>query len=211
MKTNYSKYLIPAAAALILGFTSCGTWKEKAKDAVDNTNKAPELQNDWRGNCKDAGFLPLSAAVALKFGLTDFERKLKLSGDGDCNTVDVTIKYTGTYTVGEQNETQKSLSVRPIDLRYDKVIVVALTDKGKDVLNTANFCGVNDWKIYEEYNLSDKSRLTGCTLIDLPETQYDVFSTSGDQLRFGQTGITSATNNPSQRPTNIEGPGLSKE
>lgn len=195
MNTNFI-----VATALIL--TACS---DDSKDRTENTVRMPELQGSWAGGCEDVSILPLSASAEWTLESLNFTRTAYLSMDGACATQDVMVSYKGEYSVSNGNDDQKKLNAMPIDFSYKTVVITPLTQAGADRLNIG-FCGHSDWAVNTEKDLSEKSTETLCPLIDLPQMQYDIVSTEGGILRFGQTGI--GQNAPllaEERPTALNG------
>lgn len=195
--------------ALVSLASSCG-----GKQAAKNIVREPSLASDSLvGGCEDLMFLPLSASVAMHFGVTEFSRTMYGSLDGSCGTRDVEVTYSGSYSIDKQTAEQKKIDASPIDLTYNKVVVKPLSDAGRDVLNNipGGFCGHQDWKTNQDIDLTTNSTETTCPLIDLPEVQYDLVSTKDSSVRFGATGVKSAPSKMEQRPTELKGMSFNKQ
>jgi hypothetical protein len=181
-----------------MGLMSCSQKDEQKEKplAVD------ELQGHWQSNCLEGQYNALTAKSAL--GIT---QKSLLFVDGKtatevttisslkCDGADIEATVNGTFN----RSSASSPELKAIDIKMDHYKAKPLTEFGVRVMNLAKWCGISDWAIGQERDVTNQVAKEKCFDTHSISTVYSV---AGENLYFGKIGkMTSAA---ADRPTELQ-------
>ena len=192
--------LAPIALSLFVG---CGN-NDSVSDEVDETVGELSLRDTWEKGCHDTGldvFGLDSKIIHYEFG-GELTKTTTLYAEDNCTNPLVEIKETGSYDVGDQVRAD----VFNIDLTFDKVVVTPLNEAGKDALNTADACDINDWAVGTGRDVTaqtSNSPVARCWL-KTPRTLFDIMQNKDDRLMFGAESAGHDKTSVETRPVELE-------
>lgn len=201
LETTVAAAIVGAFAFAALA-SGCGDAKDTVEELAGSID-ASELQHDFADErCREPLALKViggSKRTGYKFSGKDVTRNEQYFSEGDCkDAVAVNVVYRGSYD--KKNEIQDN--VHAIDMTFGKVLVTPLTDAGVKTLNTFNLCGVSDWAVGREVDVTGASRDAKCPVIGTPQAIFDIYTTSDNQLFFGK-GDDGDKSAAEKRPTEI--------
>lgn len=191
------------AGALALALAACNSSDSDGgvRNLVDEDVRESGIVNTWKSECQNV-LLDL-------FGLAAQREEFRIAGDirkvttyyetNDCKDAIIEVQETGSY-----DNVDKSGDNFEIDIHWDKVELKAINDRGRDLLETVQFCGFETWNVDQYQNVTD--RTSDNPVIDrcwtkTPRDQFDLFRVDGDTLYFGSSADKSA---PEGRPTSVD-------
>ena len=178
-------------ASSVVSLAACGA-KEAAKD-IQASLENPDLIHTWENqHCSSSKIAGASFRVQFKFLGNDVQKTEQFYSSADCAELAGEITYSGTFE--KKGEVQKD--VNELNLKFDRVNVVAFNDIGKKILNTFGLCGKSDWEVNRKADLTTQSRDATCVLSALPYEVYDVYQVENDTLFFGNYDNTTAEKRP---------------
>lgn len=204
--SNRSSLLI--ASMLALAVSGCG---DNAKDKVEEIKrgaqeKAQELRlNDaWASRCGNVSLdlLGLSSRTeSYDFG-ANLQRSQTFFAEDNCVTPVIRVDENGSYDLGQK----LANGAYPLDLQIQTVAITPLAQNGADLLNAAQFCGVNDWAVGQARNVTSS---TGDFVLNkcwtkTPRALSDLALVDGDQLLLGLVSEGADKSAPEKRPTQLD-------
>jgi hypothetical protein len=192
-------------AVCSLSAAGCGnSLKDAANDAAGVFDgRASELQYKFLDDtCREPLALKIIGAsqrTSFEFSGLSMTRNEQYFSEEDCKgDVAIDVYYRGKYSQGDEVQA----NVHPIDLSYDSVTVVPRNEAGVKVLNTFDFCGITDWTVDREDNVTTVSRDAKCPAEGTPKNVFDLYSMKDDVLVFGK-GKDSDKATPQTRATEL--------
>jgi hypothetical protein len=119
----------------------------------------------------------------------------RVSASGNCVGLEVEVARTGTY----QRRGQVTGNTFQVDTLIESIRVKPLTALGAQVLNLAGWCGISDWAVNQEKDVTAKTGSERC-FAKQPATTYSVYSVEGNRLYFGRG---EETTQPARRPVEL--------
>lgn len=188
-----------------LGVASCGKSADDTvhdiKNGVANLLKTGAIVGSWEGPCDKSEILNLGGRASLKFSPNDFQREVQLFGNDKCESFNISVITSGEFTLGSGEGYPEK--VYPVDYHFNKVVVKPLTDAGVKALESGALCGVKDWKVNEEKDLTSVSGKLGCVLPAMPSSVFDVVRVDDKTLKTGALGLPFAPNKAESRPKDV--------
>ncbi len=179
-KTNVT--VMSALAGFTLLMCGCA---EGTKNAVSNVAKAAESQGTWGSKCRSSDIFDVSMKEYQQLSGEDTKLIREYYTEDGCVEPAIRVTYEGKFLVGNEVAGLPK-ETRDIDLAYKKVLVLPITEAGKNLLETLNLCGQNKWAVGEHQDLTDKSGEALCALNDTPYALFDIFRVENDQLTLGK-------------------------
>lgn len=200
MSKTKSMALVSGVMLVAASAIGCGNSVDDAKEAA----KAPELQKSWQAErCDSIGSLRLigaSTRQGYEFSGETLKKVDQIYSEADCVEPAVSVTYTGVFTTHDEI----APDVSPFEVTFQSVQVVPMNEKGKDLLNTVNFCGKKDWAIHVPADLTAAARGNLCPLDALPKSRFDIYSVQDGVLYFGKgddDDLTAAESRPVELDT----------
>ena len=188
-----SEVFMFAVAALSATAFSAACSKHDASPAPAEkvqTQSAQDLQGSWKSTCSDAQLFGLSESSSLTVDGSKATQVTSTSAQGDCASTAVEVTQMATLTPTTVN------GMNHVDITVTSAKVKPLNETGVGILNLASFCGMTDWKVGEERDITQQSGGGRC-YPKLPKTYYNVYGIEDGKLYFGSGDI----NHPEYRPT----------
>ena len=182
--------------------SSCGiiNTAEKGKKSEEN---APELAGDWKSACVANSALKLSHTQRdFNFNaIGDFDKTESFFKDDLCDESFVTYQVMGTYD--EKGENPENADIQMINFTVNEANLTADTGGAVTILNGLKFCGISDWKMGEERNITSQD-CTGFKVNkgDVIFESYKLEDNNSD-LYLGQKFVFLAKDNSNERPKDV--------
>ncbi|MES2965063.1 MAG: hypothetical protein V4760_14350 [Bdellovibrionota bacterium] len=107
-----------------------------------------------------------------------------------CGSTAVVITQSAVMGAGSTNG-----QGREVDITVTSVRVKPVTETGVGILNLRAFCGMTDWEVGVERDVTGATGGRAC-FPKLPKTFYDIFSIEEGKLYFGKGDISSVQTRP---------------
>ena len=189
---------LSAACALV----ACGT---KTADDVSQAGKniagEPGLQGKWTSSCGKVEALKTSGKSTYIFEPLKYEKNLMFYKDANCSEAMGNAKYKGEYKIGSGDDLEGG--AKRIDLIPKTLTMSANTQAGVDALNLIKFCGISDWALNQERDVTNSANGGKCLIENMNESQYDIFTLNSDKLTFGSTFLFGAPTKEENRPKKV--------
>lgn len=195
--------ILGLCAALAL-FPACN----KADDVANQVDeKVTELNvNDqWAAAC---GNVPLDI-FGLSSQIEEYDigasisRTTTLFHEDNCATPVIRVTENGSYEVGDKVPGDSYV----FNVQYNSVSITPVNEDGKNILNTVQACGINDWAVGQTRDVttasSDDPVLARCWT-KTPRQIFDIVQVSGDQLKFGLVKDGKDKTSQEKRPTETD-------
>jgi hypothetical protein len=190
-----------------LGFAACAKEADKAAAAVDQKAKTLEINSKWISNCKNVtldAFGIGSETEDFDFGAS-LSKTTLLFQENNCVTATVRITENGSYVVGNKLVNSDAYE---LNQHFDSVAIMPMNDAGVTQLNLIQACGINDWAVGVQRDVTAKS--SDSPVIDrcwakTPRDLYDIALISTDKLTFGLEKDGKDRTAAEKRPTEIDG------
>jgi hypothetical protein len=182
-----------AIAALAFGLGAAGC--NEADDVINGAGevfdgaRAANLQHRFQeekcGEPLGLAVIGASKRVIFEFDGRAASRNQQYYSEGDCKgDVAIDVYYKGQYSKGD--DVQENVS--KIDLTFGTVVVVPRNEEGVKALNAFNLCGISDWAIGQERDVTSASRDAKCPVDGTPQNVFDIYSVQDNVLVFGKGG-----------------------
>jgi hypothetical protein len=194
------------ALALTVAFTTgCAKTADEVRDDIDREAQQLSVNDMWLAPCENAklDWIGVSSKVErYEFGASLTKWTILFEEDS-CSTPSIEIAETGDYNIGNKTATEAYI----LDLNYRNVSVKALNEAGRDLLNTVQACGINDWAVGQGRDVTHATNdgaVLGRCWTKAPRQLFDIVRVSGDNLQFGyeENGLDKSV--PEKRPTRVE-------
>lgn len=203
----FNSALAIAALTFGLGAAGCGDAVKDAKDQageIVDSARAADLQNRFQDEkCHESLALKVIGASqrnSFEFDGLSVSKQEQYFAEGDCKgDVAIDVYYKGDYKKGEQVQD----NVHQLDLTFGAAIVVPRTEAGVKALNTFNLCGISDWAIGVERDVTSVSRDAKCPVAGTPQSVFDIYSVQDGVLVFGK-GKNEDKNTAQARATELD-------
>jgi hypothetical protein len=175
-------------AAIIAAILVSGCAKE-----IDGPAKpVDEFQGVWQSNCVK-GQLARTLTAPVKFGVTQVTQ-LEIQGtrlteistvtSGECEGGDVEVIAEGEFERLKSAEltSDTSPALTELDLRIVSYHVRPVTEFGVRVMNLRNWCGISDWMIDHERDVTGRVGTKDCFSLRSLNTVYSI---EDGRLYFG--------------------------
>lgn len=140
-------------------------------------NVITELQGQWKSNCINGRRFSLTAPMEI--GISQISQlsvdglnftEILTATSGQCDTSDIVVTSTGSF-----QETQKvDDQPRALDISVQTYKVIPKTEFGRQVLNVAKWCGISDWAIEGERDVTAQVGTLGCFSETRVRTHYSI-------------------------------------
>lgn len=198
--------------APILSFTGCGDDDddgkgivEETQDTVANLIEAYELAGTWTSAC--AGFnafsdlLDASAKEIIVFGGNNQNLNYSIYSDAQCEEEVAKLRYMGNYALEE--DAQERDQYVEIDTTIKNVFLTPRTQPFVDTLNTASWCGISNWQVDQEQEITANLGQGTCQLpVRLQQTTFGLIQVDGDKL-YRSSPLSPAPTSEDGRPTSV--------
>lgn len=175
-----------------------------AKPVQPLSSEHAQMIGIWRSNCMDASDAGLSQRERVEFTESRITRWLSIGSSGDCSTEYISATLSGHYSVSVVS----SGALPAIDFAVEMAVVRPLDVKAAGILNLARTCGLSDWRVNEERNVTERIGVEDC-FARYPKAMYTSYEFKGGALYFG-SGVDFASEG--KRPREIDtGIAYSKE
>lgn len=166
------------------------------------TEEALPLQGNWKSKCIDPREVGLGEVVRLQISGDTFRRHFLISPHGDCSTPYIEGRIEGRLVFRSERISDEG---RAVDVEARVATLKPLTELAAKVMNLAETCGYNDWKVNVEKEVYDRMGEPGCNE-RYPKTDYTIIATEKneagrDLLLFGAG---ERLTNPSRRPVRLD-------
>ena len=189
-------------AALLGALVGCGSdSSDDVSDSAKNLTREPSLQGAWVSTCDTAKPLEASAKATFRFGPLRYEKSILLFKDGGCTQELAKAVYRGEFKIGRATDLKEGLN--RIDLNPKTLAITASTQAGVDALNLINLCGITDWALGQERDVTAGAADGKCLTERINQTQYDVYRLEEKKLTFGSIFVFGAPVQIDKRPTDI--------
>ena len=202
-KLSNTKLFGAAASLACLSLVSaCGSDSaDDVKKSVSNLTGESELQGKWTTTCGKAGVLDASGKSTYIFEPLRYEKALNIYKDDQCNETLAVATYKGEFKIGTGEGLAEG--VKRIDVTPKTLILKANSKAGVAAMNLISVCGINDWAVNVERDVSVAAKGGKCLSETIDTPQYDVYTLGNDQLKFGATLVLGAPTSEDQRPTKV--------
>lgn len=190
------------AAFCAAGLAGCaGDRNSPAQQAVEAAKK-PELQSTFVSGCVRGSSIFGYERRSIEMNGNDVTIVTHGYGLADSACVDsaVELKETGKFETGGSSPGGDN-----IQFLLDKASIRPKSEAGRVLLNSAppsGACGINDWKIDEERDVTAKTGEATCA-DKTPRTLYDIYAIEGTTLFLGK-GQPSDKAGADKRPTQLD-------
>lgn len=151
---------------------------------------AEELQGSWQSNCRDAEKFGLTESSRLDVAGTTALQVTSASSTGACGSTAVVVTQTAIVSAGAALGEGRTL-----DITVTNVKVKPANDTGVGILNLSAFCGVTDWQVGVERDVTSMTGGSSC-FPKLPKPYYDIFTIRDGKLMFGKGNTSSVQTRP---------------
>jgi hypothetical protein len=186
----------------IAGLNACGAdSSDDVVDAAKNLKNEPKLQGKWTSECSAVGVLDTSGKATYLFEPLRYEKTLMIYKDTNCSETLAVAQYKGEFLLGDGKDLDAG--VTRINLTPKTLTLKANSEAGVNAMNLAKFCGVTDWKVNEERDVTAGATDGKCLTEAIGREQFDVYSLKDEKLTFGSAYVTGAPNDNAKRPTKL--------
>lgn len=204
MKTITRICLASAAALLAVGCS-----EEQAKDAgqgIENIAQDPALQGEYADDCSSSKWLDASEKKELHFNGNQVEAHTVFYLDENCQDEGARLVYLGEFEVNSDGLPNSEGGSMKVDLQEAEVRVSS--QSLADLLNAANFCGIENYKAGATVSLKGNTNDTLCPLKDIPTTLYGAYRVEQDKLFLssGNLADMASTKDEREKELNREHP-----
>ncbi len=169
--------------------------------AAGQTAKYSDLMKNWGSEaCIASKLVPVSQThYKIEYDLSGdtFVKRYNYYTDAACNTQIAQVTYSGTVAISDSHN-EDSLNSRHLDTTFRKATVKAVNDEGKKFLQTVDLCGVKEFPVGTDVEMTANSTQTLCIL-----------QTSNGVTYFDRAAIVDGTlrlaTGYSEKPTNKDG------
>jgi hypothetical protein len=156
---------------------------------------------NWTSDaCIPSKLVPVSQThYKIEYDLSGdtFAKRYNYYTDKACNTQIAQITYTGTVAISDSHN-EDSLNSRHFDTTFRRALVKATNEEGQKFLQTVNLCGVKDFPIGKDIEMTANTTQALCVL-----------QTSNGVTYFDRAAIVDGTlrlaTGYSEKPTNKDG------
>lgn len=191
---NY--YKIPLAFIALGSMIACG----KTTDDIKNTIEASSIMGNWKGTCNGSGILDRSYQEFYGFDGANFTLAQEYYKNSDCSEPIAQLVYSGTLELDGEND----VKAERINLTYEKASLTVMTEDGASLLDTLNFCGVDQWEAGKTVDLSSQSADTLCPVTDMGTKTFDIAKEVDHQLFFGKSDGDKDKSASEKRPSDLD-------
>ncbi len=191
-----------AALASTLNLSACGKFstKDKGKKMEENSSA---LAATWNLGCSKFDFLGfLGNKEELVFSAVgDFERTKRVYDNTNCEAEMGHFETSGTYAVlGSSANTNDG--TKDINLTVNTFDFTVLSDSLAKALNSAKFCGLDNWSVNQKVSLLGLDCATG--KVGLGDVVYEIFLIDNNNVYFSdQLGVL-GQRAAASRPTKLD-------
>lgn len=140
-----------------------------------------QLIGSWQGQCQSAGSQSLTSKLTFN-GTNSVNDVTLVYANGTCTgDVMVTVKVTGTYTLGGLNS--KVSGATDVVFVVGAVTATPMEDYVAGQLNFTAYCGYTDWQGKKAHNVS----LNNACLAGLPLMGNQIAQITSNKLYFGNS------------------------
>ena len=147
-------------------------------DSSENTET--ELEGVWNTGCTY-----IEETGASKFSFEFFKNELILTMemwyDQDCTIPFMTVKATGTFTIGSDYIISSEDSVKEINQSRSNWYITLRDKEAVSVHNMLVYCDNSNWEIDSVFEV------TICDEFTAAKKVYDIFKIEGSKLFFGES------------------------
>ena len=198
------------SSILIFSFSGCGS--DSAKDVADATKnlaRAPGLVGIWKSTCDTFGPLSSSGRSLFEFEPLIYRKQILMYADAQCATAMGKVVYTGEFALGNTDDLAEN--ARRVDLTPKKLHVTATTESGVSAMNLAAMCGIKDWTLNKEREVTEAAVAGNCLFAEkVGVTQFDIFAMDDQTLKFGKSFLLGSVTDVASRPTKLSDRTFSK-
>ncbi len=206
-RKNYTGII---SSILIFSFSGCGS--DSAKDVADaskNLARAPGLVGIWKSTCDTFGPLGSSGRALFEFEPLIYRKQILMYADPQCATAMGKVLYTGEFTLGNTDDLAED--ARRVDFTPKKLHVSASTESGVSAMNLAAMCGIKDWVLNQERDVTEAAVAGNCLFAEkVGVAQFDIFSMNDQTLKFGNSFLLGSVTDVASRPTKLSDRALTK-
>ncbi len=180
--------------ALLTALTAC-----KGNNASDNAAAVKNTVNaegnaviadaNYESPCGKGNIDNIGAVIypsqQTEYDITNptFTKKRFYYADTDCKTPAVSVLETGHLDVtGKSTKVNGALDV---NFNFDKTIVIVQSEAAVSVLNLANSCGINDWALNTERDVSAQAASIKCPGRIAPRSTQEIAQIINNTLFLG--------------------------
>jgi hypothetical protein len=172
---NFRFFAVMVAAILVSG---CAKEDDGPAKPVD------QFQGLWQSNCVK-GQLARTLTAPVKFGVTQVTQ-LEIHGtklteissitSGECDGGDVEVIAEGEFErlKSAEGTAIENPAITELDLRIVSYHVRPVTEFGVRVMNLRNWCGISDWTIDHERNVTGRVGTKDCFSLRSLNTVYSI-------------------------------------
>jgi|GEM_PF-4070133 len=195
------KRMTPALClAGLMALAACSSDdKDDASRAGKNLTREPGLQGYWASSCDKLELLSSSGKAFYAFAPATYSKKVAVYSDTNCATQTSQIVYSGDFKIGNDDDLE---GVDRVDFVPTKATVKALTEAGVNALNAVNLCGIKDWALNAERDVSVAAK-NGCLTEKVGVAQYDVYHLEDKKLQFGSAYVLGAPTDVKNRSAEL--------
>ena len=119
------------------------------------------------------------------------------------------VVYTGEFALGNTDDLAEN--ARRVDLTPKKLHVTATTESGVSAMNLAAMCGIKDWTLNKEREVTEAAVAGNCLFAEkVGVTQFDIFAMDDQTLKFGKSFLLGSVTDVASRPTKLSDRTFSK-
>lgn len=167
-----------------------------------------QLSGTFQQACRTSGGYSIIGILSFT-GDTEVGTTNVFTGN-NCGTMAYSFTLTGKITVG--SVTTPPQGGNKLDVKITSATVTPKSQAGADLLNTNNFCGLDNWAVGVAQSIIDRS-CDGRTY-NVGTVIYTVFAKNADSLLMGQIGLPGSLEDGSSdihRPTTLGQPFLRQQ
>lgn len=188
---------------LILALISCAKKDEAGNPATAaaQTAQHSELMKNWKSDqCIASKLLPVSQThYKIEYDLSGdtFAKRYNYYTDAACNTQIAQVTYTGTFSLADSHN-EDTLQSKHFDTTFRRALVKASNEEGQKFLQAVDLCGVKDFPLGKDIEMTANSTQTLCVLQTSTNVTYFDRAIVKDGNLLLATGY-------SEKPTNKDG------
>jgi hypothetical protein len=208
------KIILLAAALPVIMSAACA--KENSSSVSENVQQAardPSLQaKTFVGDCRTLTLTAVSTGIltgqAVKSTRTSYlfdgagvTRGTQYFAEANCQGgIAANFKEFGSFNlIREKKSADEGVF---IDMNFDKLKISVDNEAGLKVAQGLSLCGVNDWQLGQEREVTARSGDVTCHNLALPRAEKNIYKLEGTTLFLGNQ--TMALRSPEGRPTSLD-------
>ncbi|MBY0370310.1 hypothetical protein K2X33_06455 [bacterium] len=187
-----SRMLVTAATVFVLA--ACG--REITQRLQD-----PQLMKTWENTEADGGVVRLPMKSFIKYSGDDFEEVYTFYEKSDRAVPAAELRYSGTFFLHDKQASGN----RAIDFDYRKAQLVALTEKGRKILEGLDVCGFETFEINKPNEITNIKKGLDCPFRQVPTKQFGLYRIEDGKLLVGDGwGFKSVATAEKDRPSDLD-------